>query len=215
VNNNNKPETIASDLKKIDSRKAYMVGEFGLSDVDNIDAVMQAAVHTSHRGAKAVGAFVWSFRGHREGGGFYWHADRDHFSYHLPGFKEGDHNNEIEVVDLVRKAQAQMNGVEKALPLPKPEPPILWKIESRQNIRWLGSPLGRAYDIQRSKNISGPWQTIGHDISDGMNKFNPETDTLFSDNSDIEKGTVYYYRIIGKNEGGNSTPSNMEAFKAE
>ncbi|MGQ0452759.1 hypothetical protein ACT4UM_07600, partial [Bacillus sp. SS-TM] len=72
--------------------------------------------------AQAAGGFIWGFRGHRHDGGFYWHKEyTGHYSYHLPGFPvEGKANQEMEVVDLVRNASAQMAGLEKAPALPVP-----------------------------------------------------------------------------------------------
>ncbi|MGQ7147604.1 hypothetical protein ACUOA8_54170, partial [Escherichia sp. SS-MK2] len=75
--------------------------------------------------AQAAGGFIWGFRGHRHDGGFYWHKEyTGHYSYHLPGFPvEGKANQEMEVVDLVRNASAQMAGLEKAPALPVPKAP--------------------------------------------------------------------------------------------
>src|SRR5690606_34786352 len=133
VNGNNNPEQILKDLQSIDGKKVYLIGEFGLRDAKGLNSIMQAAVHQEYNGARAAGAFIWGFRGHREEGGFYWHKEyTGHYSYHLPGFPENDSNEELAVVELVRRAQAQMSGLENAPPLPKPEPPILHPIENSQ-----------------------------------------------------------------------------------
>lgn len=78
-----------------------MVGEFGLLDAQQLNAIMQSIVHSEVNGAQAAGGLIWGFRGHRHDGGFYWHKESTgHYSYHLPGFPmEGKANEEMEVVD--------------------------------------------------------------------------------------------------------------------
>lgn len=213
VNDNNNPEQIAKDLEAIDGKKVYLVGEFGLRDAAGLNEIMQAAVHTEHEGAKTAGAFIWGFRGHREEGGFYWHKESTgHYSYHLPGFPVNDDNEEMAVVDLVRAAQAQMAGREKAPPLPRPEAPLLRDIVNpKRNISWMGAPLGRFYRVERATSASGPWRTVGDDIEDGKNEFDPRVEALFQDPSILQPGIKYYYRVISKNESGESPPSNVVA----
>lgn len=213
VNGNNNPETIQHDLAKIAGRKAYMVGEFGLTDVSLLNDIMQTAVHYQHHGAQAVGAFIWGFRGHRHTGGFYFHNEGNgHTSYHLPGFKEAHDNQELEVVNLVRTATAQISGELSAKPLAKPEAPLLRPIISLGDIRWMGAPLGRHYRIERAVLEDGPWQAIGDNVSDGQPQFDPTKDRLFADNMPLSAGSTYFYRVIAKNESGQSPPSNIQAF---
>jgi len=213
VNDNNKPETIKRDLAQINGKKAYLVGEFGLEDASLLQEIMQTAVHHEINGAKAVGAFIWGFRGHRHNGGFYFHREwTGHYSYRLPGFKEADSNQENAVVDIVRKAISEMNGLDKVTPLSPPEAPKLREIESVKNIKWLGSPLGRLYRFERAEKESGPWQVIANNVSDGKPQFNPATDVLFSDNDSLQIGKRYYYRVIALNESGESGPSNVQGI---
>ena len=215
TNGNNNPDQVLKDLKAIDGKKVYLIGEFGLRDAKGLNDIMQAAVHTEHNGARAAGAFIWGFRGHRHNGGFYWHKEyTGHYSYHLPGFPEGEPNEEQAVVDLVRKAQAQMNGQSKAPPLPIPEAPVLRDIEDpTKAINWMGSPVGRFYRIERATSAKGPWKVIGDNISDGIQEFNPSTDVLFKDDGKLKKGKTYYYRVIAKNESGESVASNVVSVK--
>ena len=215
TNGNNNPDQVLKDLKAIDGKKVYLIGEFGLRDAKGLNDIMQAAVHTEHKGARAAGAFIWGFRGHRHNGGFYWHKEyTGHYSYHLPGFPEGEPNEEQAVVDLVRKAQAQMNGQPKAPPLPIPEAPVLRDIEDpTKAINWMGSPVGRFYRIERATSAKGPWKVIGDNISDGIQEFNPSTDVLFKDDGKLKKGKTYYYRVIAKNESGESVASNVVSVK--
>lgn len=214
VNGNNNPQTIKNNLETIAGKKAYFVGEFGLETVENLSSVMQAAVHTEVNGAKAVGAFIWGFRGHRHNGGFYWHKEGNgpHYSYRLPGFIEADDNNEIAVVNLVRLAQAQMNGQKTAPPLPIPEAPKLRPITQSLELRWLGAPLGQFYRIERKVDQNN-WQVIADNVSDGLLLFDPKQHVLFKDNlkdEGILKGKTLEYRVIAKNESGESVASNSE-----
>lgn len=85
--NNNHPGQVRKDLEAIGGKKVYLVGEFGLLDQKDLDAIMQSIVHTEVNGEQAAGGFIWGFRGHRHDGGFYWHKEyTGHYSYHLPGF---------------------------------------------------------------------------------------------------------------------------------
>lgn len=211
---NNNPAQVALDLSAIDGQKVYVVGEFGLRPAAELNDIMQAVVHTDHEGAKAAGGLVWGLRGHRHDGGFYWHQEyTGHYSYHYPGFPDGDANEEQSVVDLVRNAQAQMNGHASAQPLPVPEAPKLRPIVSTARINWLGAPVGRFYRIERANSAQGPWQTVASNISDGKNRYDPAVDSLFSDDS-ASAGETYYYRVFASNESGESGPSNIVVASA-
>lgn len=213
VNNNNKADTIKQDLAQIAGRKAYMVGEFGLADTSLLNVIMQTAVHYQYKGAQAVGAFIWGFRGKRHDGGYYFHREGSgHQSYRLPGFSEADSNQELDVVNLVRNAMAQMDGESSARPLARPEAPILRAITSPDNIRWMGAPLGRNYRIERSTSELGPWRVVGDNVSDGKQNFNPASDRLFADNVPLNANKTYFYRVFAKNESGVSPPSNIQSI---
>jgi hypothetical protein len=213
VNGNNNPNTIKQNLKKIAGKKAYMVGEFGLEDASDIKNIIETAVHHDVNGAKTVGAFIWGFRGHRHDGGFYFHQEGSgHYSYRLPGFKEADNNQENAIIGIVRRAIAGMDGSKVVPPLAVPEAPKLREITSPTNIKWMGSPLGRIYRIERSENEAGPWMVIANNISDGKPQFNPAVDTLFSDTSPLKIGKPYFYRVIGINESGESKASNIQSL---
>ncbi|HEI8866332.1 TPA: beta-1,4 mannanase [Serratia odorifera] len=209
---NNRPEQVKQDLQAIGGKKVYMVGEFGLLDSKELNAIMQAIVHTEVNGAQAAGGFVWGFRGHRHDGGFYWHKESTgHYSYHLPGFpQQGKANQEMAVVDLVRHAAAQLDGQQKVPPLPLPEAPKLRNSQSPFAINWMGAAVGRSYDVERATSATGPWQVVGHDIADGAQEWNPATMDLFKDDyTTLQLGKTYYYRVIAKNESGKSPPSNV------
>lgn len=211
TNNNNDPEQVWKDLRTIDARKVYLIGEFGLKDAAGLDAIMQTAVTATHKGARAAGAFIWGWRGHRHDGGFYWHKEyTGHYSYRLPGFPEAEANEEQAVVDLVRKAQAQMAGLSQVPSLPVPEAPKLRDIaDPAKAINWMGAPLASTYRIERATSEKGPWKTLADKVSDGMLEFNPAEQALFADSSKLKAGRAYFYRVYARNESGESPPSNV------
>lgn len=209
---NNHPDQVKKDLQAIGGKKVYLVGEFGLLDSKELNDIMQSIVHTEVNGAKAAGGFIWGFRGHRHDGGFYWHKEyTGHYSYHLPGFPvEGQANQEMDIVNLVRHASAQMDGLDKAPPLPAPEAPKLRETKSPFAINWMGAAVGRSYDVERAESKDGPWVVVGKDISDGVQEWNPVKMDLFRDDySALKLGKTYFYRVIAKNESGKSAPSNV------
>ncbi len=208
---NNHPDQVKKDLTAIGGKKVYLVGEFGLLDSSELNSIMQSIVHTDVNGAKAAGGFIWGFRGHRQDGGFYWHKEyTGHYSYHLPGFPEGKVNQEMDVVNLVRTASAQMSGLDKAPPLPVPDAPQLHASQSPFAINWMGAAVGRSYDVERADSENGPWKVVGHDISDGIQAWDPAKMDLFRDDySTLTLGKTYYYRVVAKNESGKSAPSNV------
>ncbi|ROR99280.1 CBM35 domain-containing protein [Raoultella terrigena] len=213
---NNHPEQVKKDLRSAGGKKVYMVGEFGLLDAQQLNAIMQSIVHSEVDGARAAGGLIWGFRGHRHDGGFYWHKESTgHYSYHLPGFPvEGKSNQEMEVVNLVRTASAQMAGQESAPPLPKPDAPKLRETDSPFAINWMGAAVGRAYDVERAGSAQGPWKVVGSDISDGVNEWDPLTMNLFRDSyRTLQLGHTYFYRVVAKNESGTSAPSNVISVK--
>ncbi|MGO4742498.1 CBM35 domain-containing protein [Serratia quinivorans] len=209
---NNHPDQVKKDLQAIGGKKVYLVGEFGLLDSKSLNEILQSIVHTEVNGAKAAGGFIWGFRGHRHEGGFYWHKEfTGHYSYHLPGFPvEGKANQEMDVVNLVRHASAQLAGLDKVPALPAPDAPKLREAKSPFTINWMGAAVGRSYDVERAESKDGPWAVVGKDISDGVQEWNPAKMDLFRDDySALKLGKTYYYRVIAKNESGTSAPSNV------
>lgn len=81
-----------SDIKRIimdskfisENKKAFMVGEFGLSTIETYEEIYRNIVLTND----ISGAMIWSLRYHSRNGGFYVHyeAKGGFYSYHVPGF---------------------------------------------------------------------------------------------------------------------------------
>lgn len=213
TNNNNNPQQVTKDLTAIGGQKAYLIGEFGLTDSRNIAAILHAAVHTEVEGAKTAGVFVWGWRGQRHNGGFYFHKEyTGHYSYRLPGFAEAEFNEEQQVVNLVRQAQAEMAGKVKPNPLPVPLAPTLRAITDPLNIQWLGSAVARYYKIERALSQNGPWQLIADKVSNAKLPFDPAKDKIFADPDALKLQGSLYYRVIAVNETGESVPSEIHSW---
>ncbi|TKF54664.1 hypothetical protein FCV60_08870 [Vibrio sp. F13] len=210
-------DTLKNNLEQIAGRKPYYIGEFGLVSSDEISQVMDAIADLDVGGHKAIGGLVWGGRGHRRDGGYYWHKEHTGtYSYHLPGFPiEGAENDEMQVVDVMRRAAARMAGLSNVPPLPVPDSPIMLETESVLNINWMGSSVGRYYDIERSESDEGPWKLVGQGISDGVNEWDPAIMALFSDQEANDQPGTYFYRAIAHNESGHSLPSNFISVTVE
>ncbi|WP_206485958.1 hypothetical protein [Thalassotalea sp. G2M2-11] len=210
VNGNNNPETVKENLAAIDGNKVYLVGEFGLKPIEGLTEIMDTVRSFEHQGHQAAGAMIWGFRGRRHNGGFYWHPESGgaYYSYHLPGFKEGDFNQERHVTKLLRDVQAKMDGYSSTPKLPVPEAPILRNVTPDLKLAWLGAPVGESYIIER-KVGKAQWQVIASNVSDGKNRFNPDVDVLYQDTQMLNKSGQVSYRIIAVNESGKSLPSNV------
>jgi hypothetical protein len=88
-------------------------------------------------------------------------------------------------------------------PIERPAPPKLLAIEHPAEISWQGSAGAASYDVLRADRPSGPWTTVGRDVSDADVQYR----SLFSD-STAKPGQAYYYRVVARNEAGDSGPSN-------
>jgi hypothetical protein len=213
TNNNNNPEQVTKDLAAIGGKKVYLIGEFGLTDTKNIATILQSAVHSEVKGAKTAGVFVWGWRGQRHNGGFYYHKEyTGHYSYRLPGFAEAAFNDEQQVVNLVRQAQATLAGKAQADALPLPLAPKLRAITDPMNIQWLGAAVAQHYRIERASSAQGPWQLLADKVSNAKLPFDPAKDRIFSDPTALKQQGPLYYRVIAVNETGQSAPSNIQRW---
>jgi len=145
---------------------------------------------------------------HRKEGGFYWHHEwGNYYSYHWPGFSEGDAYEETEIVWEMRNYAFQ---IRKIVPpeIPKPESPILHPILPNASMSWKGSTGAGFYTVERAENEAGPWNSIKERISDA----NPSYGQLFTDFTRDPK-KKYFYRIIAQNRAGFSEPSNVQTLE--
>ena len=158
-------------------KKPYFVGEFGFAPMAELERVMDTIIE---RGIS--GGMLWSLRFHNRDGGFYWHSEPSgenlFKAYHWPGFKTGQPYDERPLLQLTRRKAYKIRGLD--VPPPAiPSPPRLLPIDDVSKISWQGSAGASRYDVQRSTDATGPWLTVGNNVSDAAVQYRP----LFNDQS--------------------------------
>ena len=201
-------------------KKAYFVGEFGFIPTKDVESLLDAV-----RNEKISGVLIWSLRFHNRDGGFYSHSEPHggdkYKAYHWPGFTSGDAFDETNVLSLMRRKAFEITPA--VIPaIEKPAEPVLLDIKDAAAISWQGSAGASGYTIERAESkdpaspaqhpfrekgyaeASGPWQIAGDNISDADFQYRP----LFNDTG-VEIGKSYYYRVTSGNSAGKSGPSNV------
>lgn len=195
-------EAITAAHTKIAGRKPYFVGEFGFAPLEDLGQTMDLIIDK-----RISGGMLWSLRVHNRDGGFYWHSEPaggNHYkAYHWPGFHSGDAYDEAALLRLVREKAYQIRSM-KVPPVPIPKQPKLLPIPDVSRISWQGSTGANSYDVERGSTASGPWTTVGENLSDAAVQYRP----LFSDET-AEIGNEYFYRVRATNASGTSPPSNI------
>ncbi|MFA5015662.1 MAG: cellulase family glycosylhydrolase [Actinomycetota bacterium] len=220
-------ERFREDFSRVEGLKPFIVGEFGLTGYDRIEAFVNELVTSG-----ASGGMIWSLRQHDVNGGFIWHSEgvtHSFDAYHWPGFKEGASYDEEAIIKLMREAAYRIQG--KEVPsLPAPEyAPVLLPIQSVSDIRWQGVVGASGYNIERKEGETGEWTIIAENVSDSIFdpnfilKKNIESESagkeieidyriLFQDHT-AEKGKTYCYRVQAINNYGVSGYSNEEKIE--
>jgi len=181
-------------------RKPYVVGEFGFICTEAMRAVMDTIIQE-----RITGGLVWSLRYHSRDGGFFWHqepAGGDFFkAYHWPGFASGEAYDETQLLSLMRGRAFAIRG-RAAPPVPAPATPKLLSVTSGGLVNWQGSAGASGYDVQRAATMTGPWLTVGYNVSDARVQYRPP----FVDR-EVQPGKTYFYRLLARNAAGQSAPS--------
>lgn len=192
-------------------KKPVMIDEFGLGTTENLRQLMKTI-----REKGIVGGLMWSMRGHRRDGGWYYHNEggTEVNSFHVPGFAVGSVYEEKRLLDLVRKEAYLLRG-ESVPAIEKPAPaPVL--IQQKDGLTWRGSTGAAYYTLERSEREKGPWKVIATGLVDALiadvKTFEPSAEAaealvLYNDEN-TESGKTYYYRLKGENEGGSTEYSN-------
>ncbi len=187
-------------------RKPFFVGEFGFIETEEIDKILKTVIDEG-----LSGALLWSLRPHRREGGFYWHSEGDSLykAYHWPGFASGDAYDERSLLRLVRTRAFQIRGLTPP-DVAAPHSPRLLPISDASHITWQGATGASAYDVQRSTATNGGWITIARDVSDAEKQYRSAfSDTTFGADALADFAGGAYYRVVAKNEAGESAPSNV------
>jgi mannan endo-1,4-beta-mannosidase len=191
-------------------RKPLMVDECGLAEWDNLQRLLETI-----RTEDVAGGLVWSVRGHRRDGGFYYHNEGGTpiNSYHFPGFASGHAYDEQRIWDLLRREAHLIRGL-PVPPLTVPVPaPVLLPTAPR-GFTWRGSTGASHYVIERAETPEGPWVTLAEGLHDSVvgnvaeyeATGGPAPLTLWWDESG-RPGNTYFYRIHGRNAAGSSDHS--------
>lgn len=193
---------IKSNAALARGKKPYFVGEFGFIPTKDVNSLLQTVIDE-----KTSGALIWSLRFHNRDGGFYSHSEPyggDVFkAYHWPGFASGDAFDETNALALMRRKAFEIRNL--SVPsIEKPSAPRLLDINNVAEISWQSSAGASGYNVERAETKEGPWVIAGRDISDADTQYRP----LFNDTG-VEIGKSYYYRIIAQNAVGSSEPSNI------
>ncbi|AOS44787.1 hypothetical protein Verru16b_01856 [Lacunisphaera limnophila] len=157
-----------------------------------------------------VGVQWWGIRFHNRDGGFYKHSDRGskYEDLNWPGFAEPpgglpEVSRERELLGILRDYAARITGTTAPAPA-APEAPVLLPASDPGHLSWQGSAGASAYEIQRAPAVGGPWTSLTRDFGDHLAPYTP----LFCDTTAAPGGT-YYYRVLARNNGGVSAPSNL------
>ncbi len=193
-------------------KKPLIVDEFGLGSTENLRELMEMI-----RTGGITGGLLWSIRGHRRDGGWYYHNEggTEVNSFHIPGSNCGYAYDEIRMLDLLRKESYKIRSIEPP-PIEAPSPaPVL--IKEGEGFTWRGSTGASSYTVERSESPDGPWIVIANGLNDAVifdvksYEYSPEASSptvLYVDESATE-GNKYCYRIKGVNISGNSKYSNV------
>lgn len=191
-------------------KKPLMIDEFGLGSTDNLRRLMQTIKDND-----IVGGLLWSIRGRRRDGGWYYHNEggTQVNSYHVPGFAVGYAYEETRILDLLRSEAYAIRGmVVPAFKRPSPAPVLFTQGDG---FTWRGSAGASYYTIERSAKQTGPFTILSTGLQDAViadvKSFEPTPEAslpqvLYTDESALP-GRMYYYRIKAVNAAGASAYS--------
>ncbi len=196
-------------MRRIADKKPLIVDEFGLASLANLESLMNAIIESG-----CVGGLLWSVRGHRRDGGFYYHNEggTNVNSYHWPGFSVGSAYHEREVLSLLRQKAFEICGsTPPALSCPAIAP-VLLSCDGGKLV-WRGVAGASSYRIERRVGSEDSWSTIAAKVEDATiddvvaleTSRQSDLPPIFTDRP-YRHGALY--RVIAANEAGESNPSN-------
>ena len=193
-------------------KKPLIIDEFGLGNTENLKSLMDTICNSG-----ISGGLMWSIRGHRRDGGWYYHNEGGTKvnSFHVPGFADGFNYDETRMLDILKTHAFKIRGIQSD-EIEKPYPaPVLIVID--HGFTWRGSAGARYYTIERSESPSGPWKILATGLEDSaiqdvaIFESTPEASrplVLYYDET-RHRGITYYYRIKAANESGETDDSNV------
>lgn len=192
-----------------EDRKVFFIGEFGYANPEGMSDMMDYIIENEG----IAGAMIWQLKGHYREGGFYWgdageiyNGEGDVWpvrSYHWPGFDTGDDYHEATIVWMMREKAFEIRGMEPP-PIEPPDPPTILDWDHNPSFVWRGSAGASNYTLERSDCADDcEWIVAASGFHDS--EF---ANTAEVTDEDVDSGT-YYYRMIARNSGGDSSPSNV------
>lgn len=180
-----------------------IIDEF--QEMDRFPGILERVEQTG-----TTGALLWSLMKSQYKGGIGGHALFHSYSWggsRWPGFNSGAYFNEEKNLHLIRKYAYKLNN-QQVPPLPPPYgKPYLFNSSGKDAaaFKWRVTPGARYYVVERAVSRKGPWTNISGDIDISFDLyFYP----MFTDSS-ATSGSIYYYRVKGKNVSGITPPSNI------
>ncbi len=195
-------KNVQTNIKIVNKHKPYVIGEYGFVSTTAMGKCIDDVIDSS-----VCGILIWGLRGHREGGGFYWHSEPLGYgrykAYHWPGFNSGYEYDEENFFNLMRRKAARISNT-KPPQLSQPKAPKLLPIKHSSRISWNGATGASGYNVYRSEIENGEYKLVGNNVSDAKNQYVP----LFQD-VNVELGKSYYYKVSALNKYGESDFSNI------
>ncbi|MBN2279594.1 MAG: cellulase family glycosylhydrolase [Candidatus Marinimicrobia bacterium] len=193
-------------------KKPLIIDEFGLGTYDNIKELM-----VTIREENIVGGLMWSIRGRRRDGGWYYHNEGGTSvnSYHYPGFTAGFTYEESRFLELVKAEAWKIRGLK--IPVEKVPTPAPVLMQQGDGFTWRGSAGAAFYVMERAESKKGKWQIIATGLHDSVlqnvkdfehTEAASEPLVLYSD-ATKEPGKRYYYRLKAVNIAGESECSDI------
>ncbi|KAI9007290.1 glycoside hydrolase superfamily [Gaertneriomyces semiglobifer] len=204
-----------------DSGKAFIAGEYGLTNPSTYVAIMDETLNNPN----IAGSMIWSLRGHSINGGFFVHGEGkldttgayDIVSYHVPGFPANTADKfgpeEATVIPALRQRALAIQGLPADTPHPTPIPPVLLSARNGQ-LRWRGSAWAAYYNIYRSSRRDGieSAEPLAAGVLDRFSAHRVLKEAMYTDGTGSQARYWYMIRAIGV-EGQQSAPSNVIASR--
>ena len=193
-------------LAQIAGRKPLIADEFGMGEYANLTNLIESILENG-----TSGALLWSLRGHRRDGGFYYHNENgSHYnSYHWPGFPLGNSYDESPLLQLMRQQAFAIRGLPESPVEPPTEAPMWTAPASADGLSWRGVTGASHYRIERAEQPAGDWLVVGEQVVDvviqDVQPYEASGDAvppvLFRDRTALP-GISYAYRIRAENAAG-------------
>ncbi len=210
------PKLARASRAQTKGKKPLLIDEFGLGATDNIENLMRTI-----REEGIAGGLMWSIRGHRRDGGWYYHNEGGTpvNSFHVPGFAVGFNYEETRLLDILTREAYLLRGISRPTDkVPAPAPVLMQKGDG---LTWRGSAGASFYTIERAESANGKWTVLATGLHDAViadvvsfehSEQASEALILYYDENK-PSGKSAYYRIKAVNAAGESEYSNVLEVK--